>query len=86
MNAFITLFFTLILSLLLSMTLAIYLPLNDVNRMFVAGLSVPFLLPLLWVFILTIESRRMRIFTYTVGTPVLSTLVFVRLAGPLGLV
>ena len=86
MNAFFTLFFTLILSLLLSMALAIYLPFNDVNRMFVAGLSVPLLLPLLWVFILTIESRRMRISTYAVGIPVLSTLVFVRLAGPLGLV
>ena len=86
MNAFFTLFFTLVLSLLLSMALAIYLPFNDVNRMLVAGLSVPMLFPLLWVAILTIESKRLRISSYALGIPVLFTLVFMRLAGPLGLV
>ena len=85
MNAFFTLVFTLILSLLLSMCLAIYLPFNDVNRMFVAGLSVPFLFPLLWVSMLTVESKWLQFSSYALGIPVLFILVFAKLAGPLGL-
>ena len=85
MNAFLTLLLTLVLSLLLSMALAIYLPFNDVNRMFVAGLSVPLLFPLLWVLMLTIERKWIRVSTYSIGIPGLFALVYLQLAGPLGL-
>lgn len=85
MRAFLTIFLTLILSLLLSMALAIYLPFNDVNRMFMAGLSVPLLFPLIWVYMLTVERKWVRVSTYSIGIPGLFVLVYLQLAGPLGL-
>jgi len=80
MKAFFTILLTLILSLLISMALAIYLPFDQVNRMFMAGLSVPFLFPLIWVFMLTIEKQWVRITTYAFGIPALSTLVYLQLS------
>lgn len=80
MKAFFTLLLTLILSLLISMTLAIFLPFDQVNRMFMAGLSVPFLFPLIWVFMLTVERQWVRVTTYALGIPSLSALVYLQLS------
>lgn len=85
MKAFFTLFFTLILSLLISMTLAIFLPFDQVNRMFMAGLSVPLMFPLIWVLMLTIEKRWIRVSTYGLGIPALSTLVYLQLSTALNI-
>lgn len=74
-----TLFFVLLLALLSSMALAIYLPFDDVNRMFVAGLSVPLMFPLLIVFMLSVNKPKVAAYSYIAAVPVLAGLVFTQL-------
>lgn len=78
-----TLLLILIVTLLSSMALAIYLPFNDVNRMFVAGLSVPLMFPLLIVFMLSVNKPKIAAYGYMASVPVLAGLVFTQLL-PLG--
>jgi len=79
MKALIFLIFTLILSLLLSMALAIYLPFDNVNRMFIAGLSVTIIFPLTWVCILLIERQSIRISIFALSLPILFLMVYIPL-------
>lgn len=74
-----TLLLILIVALLSSMALAIYLPFNDVNRMFVAGLSVPLMFPLLIVVMLSVSKPKTAALSYLASVPVLAGLVFSQL-------
>lgn len=74
-----TLLLILIVALLSSMALAIYLPFDSVNRMFVAGLSVPLMYPLLIVFMLSVNKPKVAAYSYIASVPVLAGLVFTQL-------
>lgn len=67
---------SLIVGVLLSMTLAIYLPLEQVNRMFLTGLGAPLIISLLSVTTLRIERFTPVIFSYLTATPVLVFMVY----------
>ena len=73
------LFLILLLALFSSMALAIYLPLDEVNRMFVAGLSVPLLYPFFIVLLLAVNNPKRALITYIASLPVLAALVLQQL-------
>lgn len=70
---------TLLLALFTSMALAIYLPFDDVNRMFVAGLSVPLLFPFFIVLMLSVQQPKRAMAIYSLCIPVLAVLVMQQL-------
>ena len=67
---------SLIVGVLLSMTLAIYLPLEQVNRMFLTGLGAPLIVSFLSVITLRLENIKPVIFSYLTATPILFILVY----------
>lgn len=58
MKVFVLITLSLLAAILASMTLAVYLPIVPVERMFVAGLSVPFLAPAFLLGLLFLTFRQ----------------------------
>jgi len=67
-----------LVSLFASMALAMFLPLGDVNRMFVAGLSVPLLIPVLLVLLALSDRPKWVVAGYSGALPVLAAAVLLR--------
>lgn len=76
MRAFLVLIGSLIVGVLLSMAMAIYLPLEQVNRMFLTGLGAPLLVSLLSVITLRVERFKPVLLSYVLATPLLFFAVY----------
>ncbi|MCY4044442.1 MAG: hypothetical protein OXE99_05120 [Cellvibrionales bacterium] len=76
MRAFLVLIGSFVVGVLLAMAMALYLPLEQVNRMFLTGLGAPLIISLLSVMTLRIERFKPVLISYLAATPLLLFLVY----------
>lgn len=79
MRAFSIFILSVISGVFLSMTLAIYLPLEQVNRMFISGLATPLIICSLSVLSVRLEKLRAVLLTHFSLIPSCAFLVFSKL-------
>ena len=79
MRMFLALFVSLITAILLAMTMAIYLPLEQVNKMFIAALSTPIIITAFAVWTLRVDKLKSPVIFFSVVVPSLCTAVVIGL-------
>ena len=79
MRAFLAIFVSLIAAVLLAMTMAIYLPLEQVNKMFIAALSTPIVITAFAVWTLRVDQLKSPVIFFSVVVPCLFTAVVIGL-------